>query len=367
MPMSMSMSILRGWACVFAGIVLCGGPAHAASSVQAREQGQEGSVCRARERPELAVLDRVHRVEEFRIFYTLHGPDALLRPQDRDGNGVPDVVEDAARQFTAARRVYTEAIGLVHPLAQPRYRASARSIDVHMRRLGTRSTGLAYDEIGNQRRAIDGPSGQCALRIDLDTRWQPPSQTPAHELFHLFQNGYTMLKVRWFTEGAARWAETVLGAAPGRPGALPVTVDLREALFASSYRASGFWHALTRLQDPVGRLQMPAALRTWRYADDRPVLADDRLHGGAFMKAVLEAMGRADRRVSRRHGWPPFGWKESAQKSRAHDGDAWTAVMEAVRQFGLDTPEVERMLALPASVPVPVAAPSPEAAAPGVR
>jgi len=305
------------------------------------------TACPARPRPHLAVLDRMHAAEEFRIFYTLDGEHALPRLQDLNANGVPDMVEDAARQLVAARRLYTEVLALVHPLQQPRYRLRAQAVAVNLLRLPRASAGLAYDEPRRDLRPGLGSEGLCVLRIDLDTRWAPPSQTPAHELFHLYQYGYTMFKLRWFLEGMARWAESALGSRRGRDDALPDSPAALGALLASSYRAGGFWNRLARLDDPDGVLQVPPPLQALRYSDGTPVLEDAHLHGGALMKAVLEALARADRRVSQREGWPPFGWKESDQKSRAHDADAWAAVREAVAARQIGTAEVARLLALP--------------------
>jgi hypothetical protein len=314
----------------------------------------EPGACPVRRPADLAALDRVHHVEEFRLFYTLRGPHALRHTQDADGNGVPDGVEDAARQLIAARRLFVEVIGLTHPLQQPRYRARAQGIDIHLLALGPEnavSHGRAYDEVRRYAHGAGAPSARCALRIDLDTRWSPPNQTPAHELFHLFQNGYTPFKAAWFSEGTARWAESALG--PGTDttstNTLPATPAALSALWASSYQAGAFWNRLTRLLDPAGQMPVPDTLQAMRYADGRPVLEGTRLHGAAFMKALLEALAQAGDRVSRHNGWQPFDWRESDQKSHQHDADLWAAVIEVVKRFPINTPELARLVALSTS------------------
>ncbi|OGB14940.1 MAG: hypothetical protein A2W72_23715 [Burkholderiales bacterium RIFCSPLOWO2_12_67_14] len=325
------------------GLMLGGGtPARAA----------EPSACPVRQPADLATLDRVHQVEEFRLFYTLRGPHALHHTQDADGNGVPDGVEDAARQLIAARRLFVEAIGLAHPLQQPRYRARAQGIDVHLLAIGpayAASHGRAYDEVRQYAHGAGASTARCALRIDLDTRWRPPNQTPAHELFHLFQNGYTPFKVAWFTEGTARWAESALGPGTDTANTLPATPAALSALWASSYQAGAFWNRLTRLLDPAGEMPpVPDTLQAMRYTDGRPVLEDTRLHGAAFMKALLEALAQAGDRVSRHNGWQPFDWRESDQKSHQHDAELWAVVIEVVKRFPIDTPELARLAALSA-------------------
>lgn len=331
------------------------------SGTPARAAGP--SACPVRQPPELAALDRVHQADEFRIFYTLRGPHALRHTQDADGNGVPDAVEDAARQLIAARRIFVEAIGLAHPLQQPRYRARAQGIDVHLLAIGPAdavSHGRAYDEVRQYAHGADGPTARCALRIDLDTRWTPPNQTPAHELFHLFQNGYTPFKVGWFTEGTARWAESALGPGADTADALPATPAALNALWASSYQAGAFWNRLTRLLDPAGQMPVPDTLPAMRYADGRPVLEAPRLHGAAFMKALLEALALEGERVSRQNGWQPYDWREADQKSHQHDAALWATVTGVVERFSMNTPELARLLDLSAG-PRPgdrVAAPS---------
>lgn len=332
-----------GLGALMAGLMLWSGtPAHAADPV----------ACPVRQPPELAALDRVHQADEFRIFYTLRGPHALRHTQDADGNGVPDAVEDAARQLISARRIFVEAIGLAHPLQQPRYRARAQGIDVHLLAIGPAdavSHGRAYDEVRQYAHGADGPTARCALRIDLDTRWSPPNQTPAHELFHLFQNGYTPFKVGWFTEGTARWAESALGPDTDTARALPVTPAALSALWTSSYQAGAFWNRLTQLLDPAGQMPVPDTLRAMRYADGRPVLEDTRMHGAAFMKALLEALAQEGDRVSRQNGWQPYDWRESDQKSHRHDAALWATVTGVVERFPMNTPELARLLDLSAS------------------
>lgn len=295
-------------------------------------QGGQGSECTSGRHAgdRFALLDRVHRVDEFRLFYTLAGPDALTDPADRDFDGVPDIIEDAARQLVAARRVYTELLGFVHPLKQARYRESASGIDVNVVDLGSGAMGRAFDEVRNLQRSIDGKAGTCMLHMALDLRWRPANQTPAHELFHLFQNGYTMFKMRWLSEGTARWAESALGASVPQPGSLPDSEAARSALLSSSYGAAGFWSTLAALSDPDERLP-PPWLRSSKYSNGQPLYAGAPMRGAAFIRAMFEAMGRADQAFARERGRSAHAWTEAEQKSPVNDAAAWAAVMQVVR------------------------------------
>ncbi|MFT5718635.1 MAG: hypothetical protein ACI9T7_002842 [Oleiphilaceae bacterium] len=90
-------------------------------------------------------------------------------------------------------------------------------------------------------------SGQVSLNvltIDLSGLVRLKSQSIEHELFHLYQNGYTFFKNRWYTEGTARWSELVMSGHIGRGEELPKTTIQKEELFNKSYGANKFWNEL---------------------------------------------------------------------------------------------------------------------------
>ena len=61
---------------------------------------------------------------------------------------------------------------------------------------------------------VEQIAGQPYLTIDIDRDIGTRNLTPAHELFHAFQNGYTLFKNAWYTEGTARWAENAFREEP---------------------------------------------------------------------------------------------------------------------------------------------------------
>lgn len=286
--------------------------------------------CGTARKANLPRLDRSHVRDEFRIVYTLHGEHALPDARDANRNGVPDKVEDVATQLVAGRRIFSEVMGLTHPMRQAR-NAHTASIDVFLFKM-EKGNGRSYDEATNYRLGTDGPKGHCALRIDLLNSHSNQNVTPVHELFHQYQYGYTMFKARWFLEGTARWAEYALrpGMGPERP--LPGTLQALQAqVFAETYEASAMWNRVAALLDPDGRLKLPADLARSTYVDGSPVIHDDLLRGAAFMKALFEALGPLDRQVSARNGWPAFGWKEEDQRTPAHDAEIFREVLQVVR------------------------------------
>ncbi|WP_431512170.1 hypothetical protein [Variovorax sp. DAIF25] len=334
----------RWLACIAACILL---PAAAQEAASAD--------CREGRNAVLSGLSRSHVREEFRIFYALEGPHALPDTRDLDGNGVPDKVEDVATQLVVGRRLFTEVMGLTHPLRQPRY-ARAASIDVFLLKM-EKGNGLSYDEPMNYRLDGDGPAGRCATRIDLLNSHSNQNVTPIHELFHQYQYAYTMFKPRWFLEGTARWAEHALRAGEAPQRQLPATPQaLREQVFSQTYATSGMWNRIAAILDPAGRIDLPPDLARATYVDGSPVVHDGRLHGAAFVKALLEALGPLDHRIAARNGWRVFGWREDDQRSSVNDGEIFRQVLQVVRDqarvSGVPrSGELEDFLALQAALP----------------
>jgi hypothetical protein len=310
--------------------------------------------CRTAPNAGLPRLDRSHVRDEFRIFYTLDGEHALPDARDANRNGVPDKVEDVATQLVAGRRIFSEVMGLTHPMRQAR-NARTASIDVFLLRM-EKGNGRSYDEATNYRLGTDGPQGHCALRIDLLNSHSNQNVSPVHELFHQYQYGYTMFKARWFLEGTARWAEYALRPGVGTERPLPGTpAALQTQVFAESYAASAMWNRLATLLDPEGRLELPPDLAQSTYVDGSPVIHGHLLRGAAFMKALLEALGALDRQVSARNGWSDFGWKEEDQRSPSHDAEIFREVLRVVRAQAARpgvpvTAEMEAFLALQAAL-----------------
>lgn len=297
---------------------------------------------------ERAALDRRYVCEEFRIHYTLEGPNALPDPGPLGAQSteVPGWIQDVAVQLVTARRCYVEVIGLRHPFASPRYRARVQFVDVNVWALPGQN-GLAGDAVVNYHRDNDPPAGVEVLTIDLSNRLRSANLSPAHELFHLFQNGYSLFKTPWYYEGMARWAEGLLRLGQCDAGRLPRSTADVQALFKQRYDASEFWEALARETDPQGRVPIPDQLRAMRYpTSSRPVIEDQTFAGARLLKDSLEELDRQDDLAAQQFGLNPLDWAEDRQRSPDNNPFIWAAVIAACHRQGANAPALQ---ALPAS------------------
>lgn len=290
------------------------------------------------QRPRVALERHLVR-EEFRIYYSLEGKDALPEAgrADTDGDGVPDKIQDLALQLVVARKMYADVMGLRHPFQSPRYRGRVRFFDVNV--LGITNRGTAGDAIVNYHRPSDPPEGVDVLSIDIDRDLDARNLTPAHELFHEFQNGYTLFKNAWYTEGTARWAEYAFREGAGHGGHLPRAWPAVERLFGQRYEAAAFWNTLARAADAEGKLRAPERLMAARYlGDPRPIMEDERLYGTALIRALLEELDRSDDIASREAGLDPLDWPEARQRGPENNRFIWDALASVCRRFNIELP-----------------------------
>ncbi|MFK5921991.1 MAG: hypothetical protein QM496_07415 [Verrucomicrobiota bacterium] len=287
-----------------------------------------------------SALPQVHIVDEFRIYYTRQGNDALPEIQDLNNNAIPDRIENIALQLTTARELYTHVLKLRHPLESPRYKNQARFIDVNVGSLPLSPTfdaekikgnGSAGDEVINYYRPSDPEAGIQVLTMDISKTLGHKNLTPAHELFHLFQSSYTMFKNSWFTEGTARWTEFAFREGSGRPKDLPLTKSEQEKLFAMKYDAEGFWSGLAQAAFPQKPINVPAELLRRTYVGSKdPVIRDTKFHGALLILPLLQALDKTDDRVTAKLKLKPFGWSETQQRSADNNPYIWSAIVDIV-------------------------------------
>lgn len=285
---------------------------------------------------ERSALDRRFVCEEFRIHYTLQGTHALPESATIDAPeaGSPARIQDLAIQLVTARRCYVEVVGLRHPFESPRYKGRVRFVDVNVWALPGLN-GMAGDAVVNYHRDNDPPEGCDVLTIDLSHRLTPANLSPAHELFHLFQNGYTVFKTPWYYEGVARWSEDLLRQGRGAAGSLPATAADLAHLFELSYGASLFWEAMARQTDPVATIRLPDHLRTLRYpSSGGPVVEDLVFSGAPFLKTLLEELDQQDDLAARHFGLNAGNWPEDRQRSPDNNPYLWAAVIAACGRHG---------------------------------
>ena len=283
--------------------------------------------------------DRSYQQGRLRIFYALEGQHAV-DPTDANGNGIPDQVEDIATQIVATRDLWVEVLGFPDPFASPRYREAAY-LDVHLRhRDRLRANGVAYDELQSYSKPGD-PPGTRSLGFSVATSVKASQNlTPAHEFFHIIQNGATFFKNRWFTEGTARWSEAGLGEGALSRGlkaaAWPPVPPLK--LDELTYDAAGrYWEPLLLKLDSPRRLpELPAKLAERRYINGQPVFRDLDLAGWAFIRDLLTELDRVDDIAFRERGLSR--WSENEQTSPANTPYIEAAVRTVAARHGFATP-----------------------------
>ncbi|MGR3808578.1 hypothetical protein [Pasteurella testudinis] len=240
-------------------------------------------------------------------------------------------LEDIQRQLAVADALYQQVLGLSAPLSMPRY-AKAHYIQVSIQ-ASERRFGLAYDEVTTTRQ--EGSAG-CHINMLVSNQvYANRNGTPAHELFHLYQNSYMMFKQAWLSEGLARWSESLLatGVGVGADDPLPQNREELESVMAQSYPAAKMWIRLFRLLDDRGEFSVAEDIAKKTYTDNSVIVKDKRAYGTAFIRPLFEALAAQSAAVSRRQGWQEYGWAEREQKNPAHNRDIWLALKRAIHNY----------------------------------
>ncbi|MGF6608488.1 hypothetical protein OKW45_003410 [Paraburkholderia sp. WSM4175] len=284
-----------------------------------------------------------------RVFYTHSGDNQLVDQTDSNSNGVPDYVENVARQADAARKAFN-LLGFRDPLESARYRG-ASYIDINVGNMS--GNGLAYSEPASYS-AVPQRGDACSIRLDISDRLDkfPGSwSVVSHELFHLYQYGYMEFKRPWLLEPTANWAERVirtgsLHPAPGLAQPLPASMaEMQSQVFAQSFPYD-FWSRLASFMDEADEvMHLPNALRYATYTDGTSIFKDDYVRGFAFLSAVLQSLEAESTVVSSLNGWPPYQWGEN-QSSASHDARILKVIQRAVRRTGVRNSEIDAFLAI---------------------
>lgn len=259
-------------------------------------------------------LEKVVVFDEFRIFYSLSGQDKLPknRQADINHNKVPDFIENIGKRLRDSNRFFKYEVGLKNPLQSNRYRGRVHYIDVNVldfskNKRGPKN-GVAYDGTPKFNRSLTGKASVNVLAMDISGGVNLNSNTVEHELFHLYQNGYTYFKNRWYTEGTARWSELVINGRIGKTSKLPKTKVEKKKLFKKTYDANSFWNKLI-------------------------VVTDKENLGKKFIKYLLEELERIDDMAARSRGINNKNWKESEQRSENNNFYIWQAINNISKKF----------------------------------
>ena len=280
-------------------------------------------------------LDRVYVISDFRIFYTLHGRNALPEFQRRDlnSNDIPDLIEDIALQLVTADHLYSEMLGFIKPLENERYRGKAKGIDVHLLNLEDKH-GSSGDAIVTYHYRFIRVDIKPVLSIKIANTIASTSLTPAHELFHCYQNGYTMFKNRWYTEGTARWVEYAFRKGTGPSATLPQSDEEINELMNETYGAKYFWNRITKLCAKKHRFDLIEPWKSMRLVSSNiKMIEDDTLDGYHFMRDLLNTFERYDHYLSKQRGVSWFNWSEKQQKAKENNRYLLKGISETVKEY----------------------------------
>ncbi len=277
---------------------------------------------------------------EIRMLYLKDGKDAV-DPADVDKNGVPDQVEDTAKQAWATYHLYCETLGFPDPLKSKRYEG-VRWIEItiwHKDRMDGLN-GVAFDEPQRSANQTD-PPGSKAIVAAVGNHFSPiKNASSSHEVFHLIQYGATYFKVRWFLEGQARWSEFGLGKGGigdvkyNPRGPWPHNPNDLKIVFDRTYDADFvLWYPLAKADDKRGLI--PAAkvskeLKALKYSNGELVLRDLELVGADVMSEILNALGEADDIAFQKLGYD--SWSEDNQRSAKNSPFVYQAIMDVMRR-----------------------------------
>ena len=259
-------------------------------------------------------LENVAIYGKFRVFYSMSGIEKLpqARRHDLNAKHVPKFIDSIGKRLIAADNFFKYDVNLVPPLNSKRYRGKAQYIDINVLNFSNHKkgpkNGVAYDGTPKFNRRKSGKASARVLAIDLSSNLNLNTHTVEHELFHLYQNGYTYFKNRWYTEGTARWSELIMKNRIGQNQALPKTMAEKNALFKKSYSANSFWNELM-------------------------LTVDKKNQGKVFIKRLLEQLSVVDDIAAKQHGIAGNRWKESEQKSRKNNHYIWRAAIDVAQQL----------------------------------
>jgi hypothetical protein len=281
-------------------------------------------------------LDHVYVFNGFRLFYTLKGKHALYDVSDKDRSGIPDIVENTAIQLDVANSLFSGMFQFIKPANNMRYYNKLGVIDVHF--LFSNSKGSSGDALITYNYKKVKVRKLLSLSILISTKIKTGNLTPAHELFHAYQNGYTMFKNRWYTEGTARWVEHAFNKSTGQQKLLPATEKKFEKLLNATYDAEYFWNRIVFLcsRNPI-QYKLTPKLKQSRYISSlERVIQANEFNGYRFILSFFQQLSQIDERVSMQRGLDRYHWKESEQRSIKNNRFILIALKKTLNQTKCD-------------------------------
>jgi len=259
-------------------------------------------------------LDKVYKIDKFRVFYTLNGKNKLKDKTDTNKNNIPDIVENIALQLDTANKLFSNVLGFKQPFFSERYKNNVQYIDIHL--LSLKYSGESGDGVIQYNYKIIKQNTKT-LSIAISNTIKAENLTPLHELFHAYQNGYSMFKNRWYTEGTARWSEFSFKKRTGKQHNLPSTAKQIEKLLNRSYGAKYFWNRLLFLCATNDKgFKLPKNLKNRVYiGTNKKIIEDNTLFGYKFLEKFLAKLDIYDDIATKKRGFINYNWREKEQKS----------------------------------------------------
>lgn len=275
-------------------------------------------------------LDNVYTLGDFRIFYTFNGEHALPLENkvDLNKNLIPDYVENIAQRLYVTKQVFTNSLGFQDPLKSKRYK-DVKYIDIHIMSSEKSSAG---DEIVTYKYNILNTKDKV-LSIKIRNNLTKGTLTPSHEYFHVLQNSYTMFKNRWYSEGTARWSESIFRKGIAKQDDLPNSGKEIEELFDKTYDAEGLFGRLTYLCDTNnGIFKNKIDLKT-NIPDYPNLIEDSMVYGYEFIRIFFENLEKEDDYLSKKRAVNEFEWDEKDQKSDENNIFILKALIKTINEI----------------------------------
>lgn len=278
-------------------------------------------------------LDQLYQVDNFRLFYTLEGKDSIEDKSDINKNNIPDIVENVGLQLSISNQLFSNVFNLKSPLEQNRYKLkNVKFIDIHFLDMkGNGSSGDAsifynYKNIKNKSKS---------LSIAISNKIKVTNLTPEHELLHAYQNGYTLFKNRWYTEGTARWSEYIFKKGTGKQHKLPSQMEDIHKLLSKTYDAKYFWNRLVRVCTKESKdFYIPSEMENKKYiGSDSYVIEGKDIYGIDFMRIFFKNLDYYDDKVSKEENLDTYNWKESKQKDFSNNKYILLAIKKTIKDI----------------------------------
>jgi len=276
------------------------------------------------------VLDHQLLFDRFKVYFTTSGKAAFFAEKRPDSATMETKLFALKDQLLRADHLYQAPLSLLPPPNSPK-QLQARHIHLHVLAMDNKN-GSAGDTVQrmNYRHFKDSES---ALLIALTSRWRPGNLTPEHEVFQLYQYGYTHFKNPWYLEGMAASIEFYFrdGLVNAEAESLPKTTAEINSLLKRSYSAKVFW-------DKMLQSCLPVALQQ-KFDHKALQQADENSH---WLKALLEQLAAQDLLAAEDRGLNPERWPEKEQRSGTQRRSIFRVIQNSLtRCEGQKSPEIQ--------------------------